>query len=80
MEQRQRNGHRLGDIAGVVRMQMIAAVKVRAQLRRMGWITQHRVKIYNAIELAAVQHPGVDCLAHGFAFGSVKLNLRPAEK
>src|ERR1700681_1263907 len=80
VEQRQGNHVRLGDIARIVDMQMVAAVVVGAQLGRVVWVPQRCVEIDDGVECAATAYPGVDLLTNGFSLRSVEGHMGLAEE
>ena len=64
------SGHR--GIAGVVRMDVIAAVEVRMKPRRLLRVARGGIEIRHGIELAAGPNPLVDGLAHRLGLGVVQ--------
>src|SRR5215475_3136716 len=53
--------------AGVVGMEVVAAVVSGEELRGTGRVAQNFVQIDDGIEFAATKNPGIDPLARGFA-------------
>src|SRR5882757_11135236 len=52
-------------------MEVIAAVELWQQSRRVAWIPQYRVKVDHAVEFTCVANPLIDLLAHSLFVGRV---------
>lgn len=69
VEEGQRDGVALGDIAGVVDMQMIAAIVGGKDLCGVVGVSDGFVKIDDAVKFTACANPGVDLLTDLLVLG-----------
>src|SRR5215470_14604127 len=71
-EQREVKCVSLRDGAGVVGMDVVAAVVSRKELSRAARVPEEFVEIDDSVEFAATENPVVDLLAHGLLLGCIE--------
>ena len=73
LEEGQGNDVALGDVAGVVDVEVVATVVGGQDLCGMVWVADGLVEIDYTVEFAASPNPGVDLLADLLALGAVEM-------